>query len=163
DGTAKKLHQKLGSNARFTRLLRDNYNILGPMAAPGINLLTTRWPVQVERPKAAGGRPDFADVIYGIHRCSHGHGDELPDGFELLSDAAGPRGQTRIRVERGKVQLSDRVVFGLLAVAVMSPVNADQRVPGGYYLTFSRESLPINDWWGRAAEFVVIATRKSLP
>ena len=31
DGTAKKLYPTLANNDRFTRLLRDNYAILGPM------------------------------------------------------------------------------------------------------------------------------------
>ena len=99
DGTARKLYPSFGNNAGFTRLLRENYNILGPMGAPGINLEETRFPVRVERPKAAGGMPDIADVIYGIHRCSHGHVDELPDGFDLLPDAAGPAGRTRMLIE----------------------------------------------------------------
>ena len=111
DGTAKKVYPNMGSNARFTKLLRDNYFILGPMGAPGINLEMTRWPVTVQRPKAAGGKPDIADVIYGIHRCSHGHGDDLPDGFELLPDASGPPRQTRMQIAKGKVRLSDRVIF----------------------------------------------------
>ena len=131
DGTARKLHSQLGSNARFTCFLRDNYGILGPMAAPGIDLLETRFPVRVERPKAVGGKPDLADVIYGIHRCTHGHGSELPDGFDLLPDAAGPAGATHTEVERGKVRLSDRVIFGLLAVTVFSVANKDQRIPDG--------------------------------
>ncbi len=163
DGTARKLHPKLGSNARFAGFLRDNYHILGPMGAPGIDLSRTRWPVKVERPKAAGGKPDFADVIYGIHRCSHGHGDELPDGFKLLRDAAGPPRQTRMRVEKGKVQMSDRVIFGLLAVAVMSPINVDQRVPDGYHLTFAQTTLLINEWWGRAADFTAIVASDPVP
>lgn len=29
DGTAKKIYPNLGSNARFTKLLRDSYSILG--------------------------------------------------------------------------------------------------------------------------------------
>ncbi len=163
DGTAKKLYPCLGSNARFTRFLRESYDILGPMGAPGIDLANTRWPVKVERPKAQGGKPDFADVIYGIHRCSHGHGDELPNGFELLRDAGGPPRQTRMRVEKGKVQMSDRVIFGLLTVAVMSPINRDQRVPDGYYLTFSQTKLPINEWWGRAADFGPIVAMDPVP
>ena len=60
DGTAAKVHPSLGSNARFTRLLRENYFILEPMAAPGINLDDTRFPVKVGRPKAPGGLPDLA-------------------------------------------------------------------------------------------------------
>ncbi len=163
DGTAKKVYPALGSNARFTRLLRENYGILGPMGAPGINLDATRWPVQVERPKAFGGKPEIADVIYGIHRCSHGHGDELPDGFDLLPDARGPVRQTTMRIEKGKVQLSDRIIFGLLAVAVLCPANRDQSVPASYFFSFGAIKLPINDWWGRAADFPGIAAQDPVP
>ena len=108
DGTARKLFPTEGSNARFTRLLRENYGILGPMGMPGIALAETRFPIKVERPKAAGGRPDVADVIYGIHRCTHGHGEALPDGFELLPDAAGPPRLTRLMVEQGVALLLDK-------------------------------------------------------
>ena len=97
DGTARKVYHALGSNARFTRLLRDNYAILGPMGMPGIDLVETRFPAAVERPKAPGGRPDLADVIYGIHRCSHGHGEELPGAFELIHDVRGPARQLESR------------------------------------------------------------------
>ena len=163
DGTAKKVHPALGSNARFTRLLRDSYNVFCPLAVPGIDLVATRWPVKVKRPKAVGGTPDIADVIYGIHRCTHGHGDELPEGFELLPDAAGPHRQTRFRVEEGKVRLSDRTIFGLIAVAVLHPVNVDQRVPDGYYLTFGGAPLLINDWWGRVGDFAPLVAQEPLP
>lgn len=163
DGTAAKLYPKLGSNDRFTKLIRENYQTFGPMGAPGIDLAATRWPVRMDRPKAAGGKPDFADVIYGIHRCSHGHGAELPDGFDLLPDAAGPPRITRLQVAKGKVQMSDRVIFGLLALAVLSQANIGQRVPDGYHLSFAGEQLPINAWWGRASEFASIAARESMP
>ena len=164
DGTAKKVYSEAGSKARFTRLLRESYGILGPMGTPGIDIVETRFPVRVERSKTRDGKPDMADVIYGIHRCSHGHGDELPDGFELISDAAGPSGRTRMRIEKGKIQLSDRVIFGLLAVAVLSPANVGQVVPDGYYLTFgSAVTLYINEWWGRAADFPSVAAVEPMP
>lgn len=170
DGTAAKLHPALRSNARFTRLLRDNYFILEPMAAPGINLQDTRFPVKVARPKAPGGLPDYADVIYGIHRCCHGHGEALPGGFELLPDAAGQPGYTSMAVEKkapgmGRVRFSDRAIFGLLAVAVLSPVNVDQKVPNGCHFTFGRRPvrLEINDWWGRAVDFLAITALEPMP
>jgi hypothetical protein len=165
DGTARKVYPKLGSNARFAQLLRDNYSILGPMGFPGINLAETRFPVRVERPKASGGQPDLADVIYGIHRCTHGHGDELPGGFALIPDARGEAGHTTIRAERGAIQLSDRIIFGLVAVAVMCPANIGQSVPDGYHLTFGRaaEKPIINDWWGRAADFPAVAAKEPMP
>jgi hypothetical protein len=164
DGTAKKLYPGLSVKARFTRLLRENYSIFGPMGAPGIDLAATRFPVNIPRPTAEGGKPDIADVIYGIHRCAHGHGDELPDGFGLLANAAGPPGYTRMEIENGKVRLSDRVIFGLIAVAVFSPANQDQIVPDGYHLTFGANVvLPINEWWGRAADFASIAAQEPVP
>ncbi|MEQ1776016.1 MAG: hypothetical protein ABL891_19745 [Burkholderiales bacterium] len=164
DGTAKKIYSAPGSNARFTKLLRDNYGILGPMGMPGINLIETRFPVTVERPKALGGKPDLADVIYGIHRCSHGHGDELPDGFQLIHDSRGPSRQTRVEVVKGAIRLSDRIIFGLIAVAVFSPVNKGQTVPDGYYLTFGAlEKLIINEWWGRAADFPAMVASEPMP
>jgi hypothetical protein len=64
DGTAKKIYPLIGSNERFTRVLRENYAILGPMGAPGINLVETQFPVKVPKPKAQGGKPDLADVIF---------------------------------------------------------------------------------------------------
>jgi hypothetical protein len=163
DGTAKKLHPEAGSNARFTRLLRDNYFILGPMGSPGIDLVNTRWPVTVQNPKASGGQPDLADVIYGVHRCTHSHGEALPDGFELHPDAAGPTRMTHFSVRAGKVQLSDRIIFGLLAVAVLSPANADQRVPDGYHLKFANTTLMINEWWGRASDIPAVLATEVLP
>lgn len=170
DGTAAKLHPTLGSNARFTRLLRESYFILEPMAAPGINLDDTRFPVKVLHPKAPGGQPDYADVVYGIHRCHHGHGEALPGGFELLQEASGQPGYTSMTVEKkapgmGRVRLSDRVIFGLLAVAVFSPANVGQEVPDGYHFTFGRRPvrLEINEWWGRAADFPAVAALEPVP
>ena len=164
DGTAKKLYPTIGSNKRFTRLLRESYAILGPMGAPGIDLVETRFPVTVQRPKASGGKPDIADVIYGIHRCTHGHGDELPDGFTLIEDVAGPKRVTRMEIQRGKVRLSDRIIFGLIAVAVLSPANKGQSVPDGYHLTFGDSAqLMINGWWGRAKDFPAIAAQEPMP
>lgn len=166
DGTRRKLYpDNSNSNARFTKLLRDNYGILGPMGAPGINLHDTRFPVAVEHPKASGGQPDLADVIYGIHRCCHGHGEALPAGFELISDSnAGPR-LTRIEIKKGRVRLSDRIIFGLLAVAVMSPANRHgETVPDGYHLTFAgRVEIDINEWWGSEDRFLVVAAQDPAP
>lgn len=164
DGTAKKLFPGRGSNARFTQLLRDNYSILGPMGMPGINLDETRFPVKVDHPKAPGGEPDIADIIYGIHRCSHSHGDELPEGCELIDDASGTARHTKTEIKNGSIRLSDRVIFGLIAVAVLSPANKGQHVPDGYYLTFGATArLIINEWWGRAADFPSVVATDPVP
>lgn len=168
DGTAKKVFPTMGGNRRFTRLLRENYAILGPMGAPGIDLEETRFPIAVPRPTTADGQPDFADVIYGVHRCCQGHGDELPSGFSLIPNVARGPGYTRMVLKRTPIgvtfQMSDRIIFGLLAVAVLSPVNRDQSVPASYCLTYGQRRLPISEWWGRAGDFpAVIASDTVVP
>ncbi len=164
DGTARKTFPTLGNKARFTRLLRERHWVFGPMGMAGINLEETRFPVRVLGPTTPDRKPDFADVIYGIHRCSHGHGDDLPDGFELIADAAGPARRTRLAFQRGSVRLSDRSIFGLLAVAVFHPVNVGQRVPDGYHFTFGgTHKLMINDWWGKEADFPAISALEPVP
>ncbi len=164
DGTGRKLYPAISSNKRrFSKVLRDGYQILGPMGLPGLDILNTRWPINIKGPTADGGLPDIADVIYGIHRCTHGHGDELPDGFELIPNAVGPARYTRIEVQPGKIRLSDRVIFALLGVAVFSPANNGQNVPDGYHLTFGNTILPINNWWGRAADFIELTAREPMP
>ena len=153
DGTAKKAFPGLGVGERFTKLLRENYSVLGPMGAPGIDLLQTRFPVKVKT-KLPDSRPDLADVIYGVHRCSHGHGDELPNGFELLPALDGDTTVTTMKFTNGTAQLSERIIFGLLAVAVLHRVNLGQSVPDGYHLTYgSNAKLEIGEWWGRASDF----------
>jgi hypothetical protein len=164
DGTAKKLYPSLQNKDRFTRILRENYAILGATGTPGIDPVATRYPVTVRKPTAPGGKPDLADVIYGIHRCTQGHGDELPEGFTLMEDAAGPTRITRMEIKPGAVRLSDRIIFGLITVAVLSPVNQDQSVPDGYHLTIGDSGpMMINDWWGRANDFLRIVAQDPTP
>jgi hypothetical protein len=154
DGTAKKIHKELGNAARFKKLLRDHYSILGPMGTPGIDIVNTRFPLNFVKSSLAGENPDLADIIYSVHRCTHSHGDELPEGFDLIPDATGPTRRTRMEIAGNKVRLSDRIIFGLLAIAVLMPENIGQSVPQGYHLTYgSVKRLEINDWWGRVMDF----------
>jgi hypothetical protein len=133
------------------------------MALPTIDLHKTRFPVSVQKPKADGGKPDIADVVYAIHRCAHGHGEALPAGFELLPDAAGPPERTTLLCSKGRVHLSDRVIFGLLAVAIFNPANIGQQAGDGYHLTMGREyRFVINEWWGRLVEFEEIVASQNL-
>lgn len=164
DGTARKVYPTAKVGERFVALLRDNYDIVGVMGSPGIDVVNTRWPVEVQH---IGGSkkewPDFADIVYAIHRCSHGHGDAVPEGFELIPGAQGPVGMSTVQVEPGRVRISDRAIFGLLAVAVLSPANFDQRVPDGFYLTLGDTPMVINEWWGRAKDFHQVAALHPMP
>ena len=68
-----------------------------------------------------------------------------------------------MEVERGKVRLSDRIIFGLLAVAVFCPANKGQTVPASYYLKFGSTKLMINEWWGRVSDFPAIVAQDPMP
>jgi hypothetical protein len=158
DGTARKRYPTEQNAARFKKTLRDSLDILRAFGLSGIDLENTRFPVLVEtRPR--GQRPDIADVVYGIHRCTHGHGDELPDGFELTpyEGPDGPTTWTLKETETGNpqhptaivVQLPTEIIFGLLAIAVFAPENKDQVVPNdGYYLVCLGQRFVINESWG---------------
>ncbi|WP_236693198.1 hypothetical protein, partial [Pseudomonas syringae group genomosp. 3] len=144
--------------AKFTKLLRDHYAILGPMGMPGIDVGHTRFGVDLKKKIPKITDFDLADLIYKIHRCSHGHGDELLTGFELIPNAAGPDGKTHFCSDlvNGTVQLSDRVIFGMLGVVVFSPVNSHQKSDYGYFLSYDGVEFKISDWWGRAEDFLKI-------
>lgn len=155
DGTSKKMYPDIRKHAvRFIKMLRDNYKILGTLAIQGINLDETKWPVELPGRQAKEGMPDIAEVIYTIHRCTHGHGDELPKGFELLRQANLPNANCQTLITRGKVQLSDSVIFALIAIAVVSPVNGSLRTIESGYLTFQGHRFGINDLWGRREYFI---------
>jgi hypothetical protein len=153
--------------ARFKKLLRENCTTVIEPMVPGINLVETVFPVEIENPTGPGRQTDFADIIYAIHRCNHNHGAPLPIGFELMPDARAQLSGTRMTVEKNLaghwvVRFSDRVIFGMLAAALLSPVNTGQRMPDGYRLTYSSFSTDVqvrmdNDWWGRAADFASLA------
>jgi hypothetical protein len=81
-----------------------------------------------------------------------------------MPDAASGRQVTTMYAESGRVRLSDRTIFGLLAVVVASPVNIGQRVPGGYHLTFNgQHHLMINEWWGRTDDMLELLATVKLP
>jgi hypothetical protein len=165
DGTAKKVYPALGVGARFRKLLRENYtSILEPMM-PGINLAQTVFPVQIPGASGPGGLPDVADLLYVIHRCNHGHGAPLPVGYELIRDTTIEPPRTTMMLALNPngdwvVRLSDRSIYGMAAIALLSPANLGQ-VLDGVRVTYGSVSGDIrvrldNDWWGRADDFAAI-------
>lgn len=139
----------------FTGFLRQNYDIFGLMAVRGINIHETRFPVAITSSLGENHKPDIADLIYKFHRNTHAHGDEVPLGFELVDDPAGPVSFFYIDIDKGNVQLPWNTIVGLCAVAIVNPVNVTQRVPDGYWLSWGWPVIrfEINEWWGRTQDF----------
>ncbi|BBX99168.1 hypothetical protein [Mycobacterium lacus] len=150
NGTAKKRYPQLGVASRFRRTIRDSLDIFHVMAAPGIDFTQTRFPVAVKS-DLPDKRPDIADVLYGIHRRTHDHGDELPKGFELTRH--GSRDATVSVWRDGKIQLPAAAVLGLLAIAVFAPENKGEVIPINYQLSWYQHQFQISGWWGWQEHF----------
>lgn len=150
DGTARKIYPKWGSNKRFTQFIRNNYDILSELLLPGLDFENIRWSVEVDNPKAPGG-VDFADIIYGVHRCCHAHGECLQDGFELLPNYAQKNHKFTMEVKPGFVRFTDYIILALLAITVLEPVNKDLFNPllNQYMLPIKNEKHVVNEWWGK--------------
>ena len=163
DGTArKKPYGAIGNEARFRRLIREDLEILGKFGMPGINLEKTLFPISLKNKPAV--LMDIADILYKVHRCTHGHGDDLEEGFSLHSDATAAQPITTLEWNAGKLMLSDRMLFAMIAVAVVAPENIGQRASDGHYLTFDRGNpMPINDWWGRRDDMLALVRSVELP
>jgi hypothetical protein len=169
DGTsAKRYPPPVGVARRFTTLLRDHHDIFGAWAAPGINIVDTRWPVDIKHaPMTSDRRPDLADVIYGIHRCAHGHGDELPNGFALLP--LGPKDETGrlqaadMAIEDGRIALSRLTIWALIMVAVAAPENVDQSLPDSYHFVWLGQRYRLQSVWGRADDLRTLIATASMP
>jgi hypothetical protein len=160
DGTGKKRYPKLGVGARFKETLRDGLDIFRAMGTANLDLENIRFPVAVKS-NLPDKRPDIADVLYGIHRCTHGHGDELPEGFELTPYE---NHVVDMRVSGdGKVQLPASVVLGLLAIAVFEPENKGQAIPDTYHLSWFQHVFHISGWWGWQDHFREIISTDQRP
>jgi hypothetical protein len=92
DKAAKKRCPELGVATGCRRIIRESLDIFGLMAAPALDFEHSRFPVTVQS-DLPDGRPDIADVLYGVHRSSRGHEEDLPDGRWLPTDLA-PRSCT---------------------------------------------------------------------
>jgi hypothetical protein len=69
-----------------------------------------------------------------------------------------------VNLKDRSIQPSDRVIFGLLAVAVLSPQNREEQIDGSYYLSFGASAeMTINEWWGRANDFPAVAATDPSP
>ncbi len=160
DTTARKRYPQLGVASRFKRTIRDSLDIFGLMAAPSIDFAQTRFPIAVKS-DLPDGRPDIADVLFGVHRRDHGHEDELPNGFDLTPHS--PRPLTVHIWRSGKIQLPAAAAIGLLAVAVFAPENKGEAIPDGYQLSWYQHVFHICLWWGWQDHFREIISTAQIP
>ena len=144
DETARKRYPSLGVAARFKRTVRDDVDVFQAMTAPDIDFANSRFPVAVQSDNA-DGRPDVADMLFGVHRFLHGHEDELPAGCEIVPHADGV---PMFHVSGGRLRLRASAALGLLGVAVFAPENRGETIPPSYTLGWQQHTFHIGGWWG---------------
>jgi hypothetical protein len=160
DGTAKLSFPDIAKHnkKRFTNFLRENYDVIVPMAFNGIDLVNSTF-CYVDPHSTKEQFVDLAEFIYLVHRNTHAHGEELLPGYMLQADAkSGPR-RTTLSFFGGATAISDRTIFALLACVVLAKVNANLRIGNADFdpfLTWEEQKFPIDHWWGRKADFVQI-------
>jgi hypothetical protein len=160
DGTAKKRYPQKGVATRFKSIIRESLDIFGSMAAPAIDFEHSRFPIAVKS-DLPDGRPDIADVLYGIHRWSHGHEEDLPHGFELTPH--GPRPSEVHIWKNERIQVPGATVIGLLAIAVFAPENKDEKIPDGYQVSWFQYEFNICLWWGWQDHYREIISTANIP
>lgn len=143
---------------RFITTLREIYLILHPKFFPSLDIEQIKWPVKISAEQNSEEWPDTAEVIYSVHRCAHDNGGELPAGFELIPDVLhGVTNSTSLKAAPGRVQISYRVIVGLLAIAVLATVNHNLNTEDGYCLSLNHKQFIINQWRGKRDKFLAIA------
>ena len=160
DGTAQKKNGTESSRKIFTDFIRSYYDLISAMAGfSSLDLKNTIWPFETKRCK----KPDFAEMIYGIHRCLNNHGVDIPDGFEFIPDVADSTGTRSINIKKGAIGLSDRFIWALIVIVVLDPINKGIADPvlDGYFFKTRKKDYIINEWWGRLDEFPKLPPKTS--
>lgn len=167
DGSARAAYPHKGVHARFTAFLRAHAQVLERMGLSGLDVVESRF-----APASAGkgtGPWDAADLIYFVHRCAHGHGDEVPFGWELVPNESAQFWLIELRIDEKTVRLPESVVWGLLATVVLAETNRNQQSIDPIYLLYwdppgtsgeDRLEMPINEWWGRESDFLAITLQR---
>ncbi|HEU5046796.1 MAG TPA: hypothetical protein VFT64_03040 [Rickettsiales bacterium] len=134
------------------------------MVGVGLNLEETQWTniTIIEQNGKIISSPDLADIIYHIFRCSHAHCEAVPINYALIPSHDG---NSKWIFAKGLLQMPDRIIWALLAVAVFASANKGIQNNGDYYLSWGSETLGlgvqkfvINEWWGREDDFRAFIT-----
>ncbi len=157
--TAAKRYPTLDPAEAFRETIRADVDVFGAMAAPDIDFEGSRFPVPVDS-DLPDQRPDIADVLYAVHRFLNGEQAAMPAGFEVVGHV---EGQPLFNIDNGRLWLRASAALGMLAIAVFSPVNKGQQIPGTYHLGWQQHIFHVVGWWGWRDHFREIVTNADVP
>jgi len=147
DITAKRHYQSAkSSKSLYKRLLKEYSWLLELMAFGGINLEETKFG---NFPIDGNPDPTFQDLIYHVIRCNLVHDEGIPENFEFTDTDT-------ITLKKDHLIFPKKLIWGLLAVVVFCPCNADQRTADGYWLSIFDNRFVINDFWGQESVTTIV-------
>lgn len=157
DATSRKLANSKKSSAEiYKHCIRQYWWLVEAFIGAGLNLEETKWTnIKIENGRGKPiPEPDLADIIYHVFRCSHAHGDEVPQSFKLLLASDGSH-TWRIGFEDNTLHIPETSIWAILAISVFCSANADITTNTEHFLTWGAETLgwgphkfDLRFWWG---------------
>ncbi len=146
DATAK-LEASKGGRESYKQFIHKNLGLITAVAFEDKSILNLHLAYQhpdIELDEK--GLCTIQEVMYHAVRCGLMHESKLPANLRFTDDG-------QIRVDAGEVVLPSSLIYGLITVVVLSPLNADERVSGNPICNYGGVPLLVNCLWGRRAEF----------
>lgn len=157
--TASKRYPTTATASSFRLVIRNDLDIFGAMAAPGVDLVSSRFPLPIptDRP---GDRPDIADLLFAVYRYLHVDESEMPAGCQILPHADGT---PLIEIANGRLWLRATAAIAMLTIAVFAGENGGQWIPENYFLSWEGNDFRVEDAWGERDQFLAIITETPTP
>ncbi|WP_145975200.1 hypothetical protein [Enterobacter roggenkampii] len=144
EGTGNKIFEKsMGSHNVFVETFKLYNWAIEPMFSSGINIEETIFRNVVLKKREA----HLSEILYEIFRCNFAHGNELPNGFDIVLTT--DINHRCVELSRQSLIMPDTIVYALCSAVVFSRVNQDEHIKDGYYLSLGTMHFDINKWWGR--------------
>ena len=145
DATATKEYGKRG-RASFKDFIGSNFGLITGVAF-GPKILNMRLGfVHPDLKPTPDGTHSIQDIFYVAVRCNLYHETALPPNITFVKDGL-------IQVNNGAIVLCERLIYGLMTVVVVAPVNHAEQSPNPNMICIKDVPLPISKLWGKRAEF----------
>lgn len=144
DATAQKAYSGQGTGSAYKAFLHDNLGLITRVGMGGGGILNLHLG-GYSHPKLkpdANGHCSVEQVLYHVVRCGLLHEGCLPGDIHFTPESR-IRGGATLTLPAG-------FIVGMLAAAVVCPVNAGELAPANCGFIFpTQKRAPVNDLWGR--------------
>lgn len=150
DATSAKLYPELKVGERYKKFLKNSMRIITTYGFPGITAsgISIKCHNLPSIKTNHEGHTDIENILYHIIRCSLIHQCEIDKRIEFVP-------YTHIGDFDEKFRIPDSLVIGLLIAVVLSKCNINEKLDQDYVLTLEKESININQLWGKFEDFKV--------